>query len=634
MVKAHTTGMPLKNLLLGASCLALTSFSTPAYAVEFGTDDGSVTGTIDTTVSVGATFRVSDRNGDNYGRSNGGGGNSINVDDGNLNYDTGLAALAARVTHEGGVDYKNFGAFGRVSYFYDLINHDKESTRAARTNFTRLSSEAIEAVGSDIELLDAYVYGNFDIEEKPLDVRIGNQVLSWGESTFIQNGINAINPIEVSAIRVPGSELKNALKPVPMISANFGATENLSIEGFYQFEWEQTEPEAAGTLFSTNDFASPGGSEIYLGFGDPLVPQNGTSVVTPITPLGSRVTRAGDRSPDDLGQFGIAARYFSEEANNTEFGFYYLNHHSRLPVISARTGSATDLAGITADNFADGSNYFLDYREDVQILGASFNTSVAGGIALQGEVSHRIDQPIQIDDVEILQAALAGGSVSATCNPAFGGSAGAACDAVVGLFNTNQVIQDLGGISAANAGEFFDREIAGFKEHNVTQGQMTMTKVNDPMLGSDQWVFVGELGFTYIHNMPSTNELRYEVSGTSVGGNGSFIGVGGMPSALPGSAFATDLSTGYRLRARFDYLNVWDGINLYPSISWSHDLTGNTPAPLSNFQAGRKAIGLGIEAVYLDNLSASVNYTNFFGGDETNLLSDRDFISMNIKYSF
>ncbi len=81
---------------------------------------------------------------------------------------------------------------------------------------------------SDAELLDAYVWWNFDIGNMPAQIRVGDQVLSWGESTFIQNGINIINPFDVSKLRVPGAELKEGLVPVGMVSASISPTENLT----------------------------------------------------------------------------------------------------------------------------------------------------------------------------------------------------------------------------------------------------------------------------------------------------------------------------------------------------------------------------------------------------------------------
>ena len=48
-------------------------------------------------------------------------------------------------------------------------------------------------------------------------MRAGKQVVNWGESTFIGGGINSINPIDVSAFRRPGAEIKEGLIPVNML---------------------------------------------------------------------------------------------------------------------------------------------------------------------------------------------------------------------------------------------------------------------------------------------------------------------------------------------------------------------------------------------------------------------------------
>ena len=59
--------------------------------------------------------------------------------------------------------------------------------------------------------------------------------------------------------------------------------------------------------------------------------------------------RGSDRAPDDAGQWGFALRYFAEQLNQTEFGLYFLNHHSRLPIVSANGSSS---AGVQAGLFA------------------------------------------------------------------------------------------------------------------------------------------------------------------------------------------------------------------------------------------------------------------------------------------
>ena len=51
----------------------------------------------------------------------------------------------------------------------------------------------------------------------------------------------------MTAIRTPGSELKDALTPMPMIYASVAATDALTLEAFWQFGYEQTEVDPAGS---------------------------------------------------------------------------------------------------------------------------------------------------------------------------------------------------------------------------------------------------------------------------------------------------------------------------------------------------------------------------------------------------
>ncbi|MNE75958.1 hypothetical protein D3C80_1721630 [compost metagenome] len=93
--------------------------------------------------------------------------------------------------------------------------------------------------------------------------------------------------------------------------------------------------------------------------------------------------------------------------------------------------------------------------------------------------------------------------------------------------------------------------------------------------------------------------------------------------------FYTTDSWGYRARARLDYSNVFAGINLAPSLAWSHDVDGYGP----NFDEGSKAISVGVDADYLTKYTASLSYTDFFGGDfSTN--GDRDFVALSVGVNF
>lgn len=608
------------GVALAAGAFALQS---PAPAVQF--EAGDFAGSFDNTISYGTTWRVQGRDRDLLGLASttlpngtvppgglGGRAFSVNGDDGNLNYDKGLVSNVVKLTSELSLEHRQgYGVFVRGSAFYDFENEDGSREKID------LSDEALDQVGSDINLLDAYLYGGFDVGEVPVDLRVGNQVVSWGESTFIQNGINVINPVDVAAIRVPGAELREALLPQNMLWGSAGVTLNSSIEGFYQFEWEETEPDPSGSYFSTNDFATPGGNKLMLGFGQvpdiiPFGPAGAASVGA--SPTGVAVPRGADRKADDSGQFGLAYRVYAPQLGDTDLGFYYMNYHSRLPIISARTGT---LAGLGSGDYAGSARYFTEYPEDIQLLGASFNTALGTtGWALQGELSYKKDVPLQVDDVELLFAALSPLAIPEAASGAPGvGSL---------LAGTNQV---------APGGVGFGTEIPGFIERDVAQVQVTATRVFANIMGADQMAFVGEVGVTHVNDMPDQDELRLEVPGTFTSGNPVHTAAGVQPATEDSDNFADATSAGYQVRGRLTYNNAIGPIALIPNLAFRHDFSGNSPGPGGNFLEGRKAITLGLEANLRNQWTAALSYTSFFGAGRHNLINDRDFISFNIKYS-
>ncbi|MFO7813388.1 MAG: DUF1302 domain-containing protein, partial [Pelovirga sp.] len=458
----------------------------------------------------------------------------------------------------------------------------------------------------------------------------------WGESTFIQNGINIINPVDVSKLRVAGAELREGLVPVGMVSGSISPTENISFEAFYQYEWEETKIDPPGSYWSTNDFAGEGGNKVMLGWGD--VSDLGTELILDPNPVINTaildslgldafepnflsVSRMLDNKPKDDGQYGLAMRVFAPNLNDTEFGFYFINYHSRLPLISAKTGSAEGVAAATTilmmDNpdlnpiavhqYAKTANYLLEYPEDIKLYGISFNTLInATGTALQGEYSYREDVPLQMDDIEVLLAALSPLPIPA--------------------YDNNQI--DTFGT---------DTYIRGYKRMDVSQVQMTATQLFGPTLGASQFTLVGEVGLTHVHGMPSKSTLRFDGPGTPVSGNpeqAEATGAHPGKDAEPSSAFADATSWGYRMVAKLDFNNAIGAVTLSPRIAWAHDVNGTTPGPGGNFVEGRKAITLGLGANYQNKWSADISYTDFFGAGRYNLINDRDFLAAEIKYFF
>lgn len=583
----------------------------PVHGFQFSS--GAFSGSWDNTFTYGASWRMKDQNRALLGPASttqpngtsppgtlGGQAFSVNADDGNLNYDKGLYSNVLRVVSELEFEHTSgIGGFIRGLAFYDFENEDK-----AREKID-LTDEAKTLVGSDARLLDAYLFSTFNAGDQPAEVRVGRQVVSWGESTFIQNGINIINPIDVTQIRVPGAELRNALEPIGMVWGSVGVGENGSVEGFYEFEWKETDPEPSGSYFSTNDFATDGGSKLMLGFGSvPDIIPFGAAAAASIgaSPTGVAVPRGADREPGDGGQFGLAYQIFSPHLANTEFGFYFVKYNSRLPIISARTGT---IAGLAAGDYAGSAEYFIEYPENIKMLGVSFNSEIANsGWAINGEISHKIDAPLQVDDVELLYAALS------PLSPAFAAA--------------NQVRP--GGVG-------FDVVIPGFIERDVSQLQATVSKLFPSTLGADQLALIGELGVTHVHNMPSKNTLRLEAPGTFTSANPAFTAAGVQPATEPLSAFPDATSWGYQIAGRLTYNNVIGPWALIPNLAFKHDFSGISPGPGGNFLEGRKALSVALMANLRNEWTAEVRYTDFFGAGRYNLLGDRDFVSFNIKYA-
>ena len=718
------------------------SFSLVVNAQDEDSGDGYEVN-VGTNISYGIIYRMEDRH-PAYEGTPGLPGNTQypNNDDGNRNYDKGLVSSVMKVTSEIDISKDDAGFFTRFTGFIDFKNQDGELP------YKNLSPKAKELVGSGVKLLDFYGYKNFEVGDVYGDVRVGNMVVNWGESTFVPNGINVVNPFDVSRLRTPGSELREALVPVPMVSASVSPSDNLSVETFYQLKWKKTEIDPLGSYFSTVDFAGEGATtaEIHLTTPPLVIPPNDKDGWL-------EVTRRADVEPDDSGQFGVALRYFSEQLNGTEFGVFFTRYHSRLPLVNAQSGTATslssglagmgavskkgtpvgtaiitDIAGklaqntpltpvnvgtavntavmtanvkctgnnvpagcltaqehlsplevgqlsgqmtgailatvqgvakdpsktltaanagtilspsltavatgfapqIAMDRYIKGGYYFLEYPEDIDLFGISFNTLLGNsGWALQGELSIHQDVPLQRDEAALfaeglkpITDAMAYEQVNANLTKAKAGKtlacqdpASDACktattqvatlEAMLGFLRTSTQI----GTSLGSSGQ----TVVGYERRDVGQLQLTGTKAFGPILGADGGVFVIEAATTKVLKMPDPKILPLDTSGD-----------------IPASAS----SWGYRAVTKLDFFNAISSINLHPYIQFAHDVSGNTPAPLANFVEGRKTVTLGVSADYLQKWGANLSYTRYSGAGLRNRLGDRDYLQLSVNYSF
>ncbi|WP_016971073.1 DUF1302 domain-containing protein [Pseudomonas tolaasii] len=570
-----------------------------AQAVSFNI--GEIEGQFDSSLSVGASWGMRDADKKLVGTPNGGTGQASTGDDGRLNFKKGETfSKIFKGIHDLELKYGDSGVFVRGKYWYDFELQDEDREFKQISNHHRDEG----ARSSGYELLDAFVYHNYSIGDLPGNVRVGKQVVSWGESTFIGNSINSINPIDVSAFRRPGAEIKEGLIPVNMLFASQSLTNQLSVEGFYQLNWENTVVDNCGTFFG-NDVVAHGCNNNYT---------VGSPAIAPLQPVAARfgqgfqvtregvvVQRANDREARDGGQFGAALRWLGDD---TEYGLYFMNYHSRMPTVGTITAN-TNLATIgriaaTANAIAPGSGaglaqstmlgrgqYYLDYPEDIRLYGASFSTTLPTGTAWTGEISYRPNAPVQLNTTDLTLA----------------------------------LVNPIAGNTASPIRSSFGSDNAGYRRKEITQIQSTMTQFFDQVLGAERLTLVGEAAFVHVGGLEAKTKLRY--------GRDSVYGAYGFQGDTDG--FVTANSWGYRARAILDYNNVFAGMNLKPNLSWSHDVSGYGPNGI--FNEGAKAISVGVDADYRNTYTASLSYTDFFGGDY-NTLTDRDFIALSFGVNF
>ena len=571
--------------------LAVSLASTPTWGVSFNV--GPVEGQIDSELSIGASWSTAKADSKLIGANNGGKGQSEISDDGRLNFKrgetfskifTGMHALELK--------YGDSGLYVRGKYWYDFELQDDSRPFKAISDSGRKAS----AQSSGSQLLDAFVYHNYAIADQPGAVRLGKQVVSWGESAFIGGGINAINPTDASAYRRPGTEYKDGLVPVNLFYISQNLTDNLSADAFYQLDWEQSEADNCGTFFSRSDVMADGCSGNYrvmskrsaLDVAD-LAALTGAGV--DVNGEGVLVRRGADRNARNSGQFGVAMHYVFEPLD-TEFGAYFMNYHSRDPILSAGAApqsaysAAAGSGGLAPMIVAGNSSYYVEYPEDIRLYGLSFATTLSTGTAWKGELSYRPNAPVQLNSNDLLYA-------NVTLLP--------------GLAQASPLTVTPGA------------DIQGYRRKEVTQFQTSLTHVFDNAMGADRLTVTGEVGVTYVGGLDSPSDLRY--------GRDPVFGSDGN------DGFTTATSWGYRGRAVWEYNSVLPGVNLKPNLGWSHDISGYSPGPNANFEEGRKAITLGLDGEYQSTYTSSLSYTNFFGG-RYNTLSDRDFVALTVGVKF
>lgn len=649
----------MKALPLHVALLAIGFQSNAGMAAGTFNGPGGVEGRWAMEVSVGASMRTKDADKSLIAIGNGGTASSGTVDDGNLNFKKGdVVNSALKAVGEVELTKDNVGLFVRAKAYSDFhLKGTKVPHGTAANNFRpneELPGDLYEEGSKfeDAQFLDSYVFGNFEPFGRPLTVKMGNQVVTWGEALFVLGGVNQYSNFDSAALRRPGAQLKEVFLPIPQVYANLQATDGLSIEAFAQVNHEKVVVDGCGSYFSQADLlncnfsgapvnpgiiALPGGATLdFTGYNDQQSFQGGGTVsvsgvpvttgtlsgLGPITtPLGQftglpvdvsqinfRMSQLRDKRAKDTGQVGLSSRFYAGSIG-TEFGAYLVNYHQRIPnlglVKTPSTAPGSLFAGV--QGLVNPLSYFFDYgKENIQVAGLSAATEIKG-YSVFGEISYTKGYPVGYNTADFIKGAGTGDGPLAR----FGDAA---------QFPNGSVLE-------------------GYKALDKIQAQVSTIALFPRRLGASSLAVVAELGAQVWRGIgdPYTSERFGRSPAFGAGrhityldpntGNDCGPGVNPNPRNCELNGYATKTAMGYRALAVLNYPDVIYGINLAPRLFLSHDFKGFSADGV--FLEDRMNVGIGLRAdMQSAKYFAEVNYSMFNDKAYFDPFKDRDFVSL------
>jgi len=597
-------------------------YAIPGHSFQFNTD-GPVTSSLDVTLTYGAQWRIDDPDSDLTA--------DPNLDDANRNFDSGLASNGIRAIADFEWRYKadsgnSYGLFARANAWYDDKVYDAKNDNdspltvnswqlygGSMDRYNEFVDDVQDRSGRDIEMLDLFLFAEIaPASEHPATLRLGSQVINWGESAFIQNGLSSvINSADVSKATLPGTEVKEILRPLGAVYGSIALSEGISVSAYVQYEWEEIIAPPYGTFLSPvpDPLSSTGGEKFLLPVAAVAaqmpIPQDPSLMSLPYIP----VDRSSDNNASNTGQWGVSMSWYLPDWSDTELGFYAGNYHRKRATLNFTNYLGVQNIDWTADCIAnagpavgscfplslfagafDQAGYNFDYMEDIEYYGASWNSLIGfTDTAFSGEVIYHKDVPIQTTSLldGLVPTVVAGARVPG--NP--------------------------------NVGQPFEQNI--FSRQDMVVTQVTFNQ-NFNWSWADTASLIVELGHIYILDLDDdevwagntdadTSSWAYRAKFSATW----YDGLGKMITALSG----TDL--------------IW-------TLDFNHDVDGTSPVLGTGYTEGAKAVSTGVEAIWQNTWSVKLGYTNFFGdgyntvGEELNdhVLGDRDFFSLAAKYRF
>lgn len=328
-----------RALSSAVACAAMMTASA-GWAMQFDTGNSDLEVRWDNTLKYNVMLRVEDQDKDVTASES-----PAPFDDANLAFDTGVVSNRADLLSELELVWKqNFGFRVSAAGWYDHAYSGDSDHPGVNKDF-RVNGHYTDTWGSltvppgqfndyadDMaykggELLDAFVFANFHVGGGEGSVRLGRHTLYWGQSLFASGATNgiagAMAPIDqAKGLGVPGSEAKELFLPTGKLSGSFQINSNLSLVGYYSFEWEPTRYPAPGSYFALFEISMDQAEYLTLIPGE-VDPATG-ALLSPRTGF----VQNSSVEPEE-GEWGLGAQYVF--ADGLELGLYYLSYHDKAP---------------------------------------------------------------------------------------------------------------------------------------------------------------------------------------------------------------------------------------------------------------------------------------------------------------
>lgn len=597
----HTT-IPMRSSarwVLGVGVLAL--LSGPVQAFRFDLQDPEIEAYFDSTVTVATAMRTQSAKHPDFVSS----GNWGLFNDAGDIYSTPLSYLG-----ELGISKGDFGFFTRFKYLYDYTLNSKDCDNC----FGRTPAGGLDGVPKGAQdaankatLLDFFVYGNWMVADRPLTMRVGKQVVSWGESNILGGGIATTqSPEDVNGRVTPGAEVKERLLPQEMLWGSYDLSESWNVEGYYIWNWRPSVFISPGTLFSPFDMMGPGFNP------DLGIPG---------------VEYSGHDYPDRGGQWGLATRFVIESWNEAELGLYWTRSHAFIPYLEANY----DPAGPVSYPLIGPVTYQTIYAEDQD----TYAVSLSGEIGSTG-LSYGTELNLRESFYDTRQ-----------CQNNFGLS---------GAGGALQILQAAGlaGIPQAQAVAGLTPQFPGCEVGNSNTwmwlGNIVSATGGGPF-GANRQIYIFDVAMSWIDNLRDgdpTDRVNDNSDRVSLAAAQAALATGARGNALaqvgtlvdPGRYKGVDaldrpitpFAWGYSAIATYEYNNLFWNLNVKPRFVFIHDVEGYTPFASGALVENQRTAVVGVAFEYQRLASLDLAYTTWLG--TANVWDDRDNISLTFKYSF